>query len=702
MDDRSVLTQLEERGQKAPRVDLEGIGHGDHAYERYQILGELAEGKLSLVFRGRDNDIGREVALKVLREEHLAEPETVQRFIEEAQISGQLQHPGILPVYELGLRDDERPYFATRIVKGETLADRLARRKNVREDQRALLTAFRAVCRAVAYAHDHGVIHRDLKPSTIMLGSFGEVMIVDWGAAKVLPRARDGSLDRAERLAADITVISTFGGGDTSADHDMGVAAGTPGYMPPEQAMGRVDDIDEQSDIFSLGAILCEILTGQPAYVGNSQQRIALARRARLEEAHERVARCGANKQLIKICRQCIEPLPKDRPRSIEAVADAVAAWLTASEGVAHRAQLRAVKAEARAVEQRRSRRQTVIVASIILGMIAVGAAVLLWIDADRTQRNRERQAAIEQALQEATRLGATRQWNEALAAAERAIDLGGDRSVYAQIEGEKEEAEAAARVQGTDAALLAELEAPRELYRVTEMADPDLDPATEDRRVHEAYEELFARRFGSVVEGRARLAASQRAPEFAACIGFWTVLRRDSSALEDVGWKALHNVVCALDPASTDARETLADLDGDELIAAAERLGDALPLPVVSEVGLRLTFLERAEDAVSFLTPWQERHPDDYWINVQLAAALARAGDARRAARYAFAAVAVHPERLSAWVRLGLYYKEAGDFVDAEYALRRAEDIEPGREITATALRAVEAAKAEREASGR
>ena len=104
------------------RVDLDGIGRTDHAYERYQILGELGEGPLSLVYRGRDNDIGREVALKVLREEHLGEPETVQRFIEEAQISGQLQHPGILPVYELGLREDERPYFATRIVKGETLA----------------------------------------------------------------------------------------------------------------------------------------------------------------------------------------------------------------------------------------------------------------------------------------------------------------------------------------------------------------------------------------------------------------------------------------------------------------------------------------------------------------------------------------------------------------------------------------------------
>ena len=186
--DKSILRRMEEQGVPAPRVTLRGTERSAQAKDRYEIVGEIARGGVGVVHRGRDNDIGRAVALKVLHDRHLSNSELVQRFVEEAQIGGQLQHPGIVPVYELGLQADKRPFFAMKLVKGETLAARLAARKDPSEQRRRLLRVFRDVCRTLAYAHSLGVIHRDLKPSNVMIWSFGEVQVLDWGFAKVILR----------------------------------------------------------------------------------------------------------------------------------------------------------------------------------------------------------------------------------------------------------------------------------------------------------------------------------------------------------------------------------------------------------------------------------------------------------------------------------------------------------------------------------
>ena len=155
---------------------------------RYQILGEIGRGGMGAVMKGRDPDLGRDLAVKVLLEEHRDAPDLVRRFIEEAQIGGQLQHPGIVPVYELGSFSDQRPYFTMKLVKGRTLAALLEERAGPGTDLPRFLGIFEQVCQTVAYAHARGVIHRDLKPSNIMVGSFGEVQVMDWGLAKVLPQ----------------------------------------------------------------------------------------------------------------------------------------------------------------------------------------------------------------------------------------------------------------------------------------------------------------------------------------------------------------------------------------------------------------------------------------------------------------------------------------------------------------------------------
>ena len=179
---------------------------------RLQLLGEVARGGMGVIIKGRDRDLGRDLAVKVLLEQHRENPDLIRRFVEEAQISGQLQHPGVVPVYELGTLADRRPYFAMKLVKGRTLAALLAERAGPAEDQPRLLGIFEQVCLTMAYAHVRGVIHRDLKPSNIMVGSFGEVQVMDWGLAKVLPQGgvaddeeagrsppRDGDPDRPDR-----------------------------------------------------------------------------------------------------------------------------------------------------------------------------------------------------------------------------------------------------------------------------------------------------------------------------------------------------------------------------------------------------------------------------------------------------------------------------------------------------------------------
>src|SRR6516225_6320715 len=170
--------------------------------ERYQLVGEIARGGMGAIFKGRDVDLGRDIAVKMMLETHKGRTEMLQRFVEEAQIGGQLQHPGIVPVYELNQTRDRRPYFTMKLVKGRTLAALLAERADPAQDWPRFLKIFEQVCQTLAYAHSRGVIHRDLKPLNVMVGAFGEVQVMDWGLAKTLaPEDRKrASSDEADRI----------------------------------------------------------------------------------------------------------------------------------------------------------------------------------------------------------------------------------------------------------------------------------------------------------------------------------------------------------------------------------------------------------------------------------------------------------------------------------------------------------------------
>ncbi len=219
LEDRSGRTDETPTGPTGWPVPVEG---------RYRQLGEIARGGVGIILRSRDVDLGREVAMKVLRDELSEDAELLRRFVEEAQIAGQLQHPGIVPVYELGLRADGRPYFTMKLVKGSTLAVLLGARRDPLEDRTRMLSIFEAVCHTVAYAHARGVVHRDLKPSNVMVGAFGEVQVVDWGLAKVLGRSAGA------RPAVDVAPTTVRRTGDADCSR-AGSIMGTPRYMPPSR-----------------------------------------------------------------------------------------------------------------------------------------------------------------------------------------------------------------------------------------------------------------------------------------------------------------------------------------------------------------------------------------------------------------------------------------------------------------------------------
>jgi len=180
---------------------------------RYQLQGEIARGGMGAILKGRDTDLGRDLAIKVLLDAHKDKPEVVQRFIEEAQIGGQLQHPGIAPVYELGQFADRRPFFSMKLVKGETLAKLLADRAEPVADRGKFLGIFQQICQTMAYAHSRGVIHRDLKPANIMVGAFGEVQVMDWGLAKVLSSGGVADETMSHRQQQGQSIIQTLRSG---------------------------------------------------------------------------------------------------------------------------------------------------------------------------------------------------------------------------------------------------------------------------------------------------------------------------------------------------------------------------------------------------------------------------------------------------------------------------------------------------------
>ena len=295
------LTPASDRETPPPggKPSAEGVKPSFPEIPGYDVLEKLDEGGMGEVLRVHEPLLNRHLALKILRPEYRHQADMARRFVEEAQIAGQLQHPGIAPIHELAALPDGRPFFTMKLIQGRTLADLLRARATPQEEVPRFVAIFEQICQALAFAHSHQVIHRDLKPANVMVGAFGEVQLMDWGLGKVLPA--DDAKDTQEAFAGAIQTISSLAGDAASR---AGLIMGTRPYIPPEQARGENQRVGKASDVFGIGAILCEILTGLPPFMGANKEVQSLAQEGNLQPAFERLQRCGQDAELVNLAKR--------------------------------------------------------------------------------------------------------------------------------------------------------------------------------------------------------------------------------------------------------------------------------------------------------------------------------------------------------------------------------------------------------------
>jgi eukaryotic-like serine/threonine-protein kinase len=294
---------------------------------QYVPIGLHARGGMGQVWLARD-PLGREVAFKELRLERAGDPRAKGRFVREAMLTGQLEHPGVVPVYTAGTKTDGGPFYAMRLIRGRTLTDAIRDAHTGGAEFtslpfRDLLNSFVAVCNAIAFAHSKGIIHRDLKPSNVMVGDFGEVQVMDWGLAKEMSNA-ECRMPNAENPDVRYSAFDIRHSDGTQA----GVVLGTPAYMAPEQASGETEHHDERTDVFGLGAILYEILTCKAPFASHRDDRGTPAPPRRLNS--------NVPAALEAICLKAISARPGARYSSAQALAADVRHWL-ADEAVTAR-----------------------------------------------------------------------------------------------------------------------------------------------------------------------------------------------------------------------------------------------------------------------------------------------------------------------------------------------------------------------------
>lgn len=347
---------------------------------KYHVRNQIGQGGMGAVFLVHDTDLNRDLALKTIQLEISSDPIALNRFLDEMRITAQLQHQGIVPIYFHGILEDGRPFYLMKIVGGNSMRRLLTNRHVTGTSNRQFVEWIRQVCDAVGYAHQKGILHRDLKPENIMKGEQDEIQTLDWGLAK------DTAKKRELRGGPNSDLTDAVG----NANKDDTVAGlGTRGYMAPEQADNQRDKIGCEADVFSIGSILCEVLTGEPAYVTRHLAKVdAHEIRQGVVHSRERLANCGERKELIDLCLHCIAFEPSERPKDANEVSARIKKLFEDIEANERTTQLELVKAEAEqkrlllVQEQDRKRRRSrnrYVAAIASIGLVGASIAIWLW-----------------------------------------------------------------------------------------------------------------------------------------------------------------------------------------------------------------------------------------------------------------------------------------------------------------------------------
>ncbi len=325
-----------------PHVDPEAASTFDAA-SRYAMRRVLGAGGMGEVRLTTDAWIGRDVAMKVVKAGHGGTAETRGRFLREARVQGQLEHPSVVPVYDIGKSPEGESFFTMKRIGGHTfeqIIDGLRERNPTiigSYTRRKLLSAMSQVCLAIAYAHSRGVVHRDLKPSNVMLGDFGEVYVLDWGVAKIAGAAE--ASERAPSASGPATADVISAEADSLRTH-AGALVGTPGYMSPEQARGDIDAIGPASDVYALGAMLFELLALEPLHAGRTIVAILASTQMAVQPPSERAPNAEIAPELDAICVRATRFEPVDRFPSARAMHEAIESVLAGERDAERRKEL--------------------------------------------------------------------------------------------------------------------------------------------------------------------------------------------------------------------------------------------------------------------------------------------------------------------------------------------------------------------------
>jgi serine/threonine-protein kinase len=691
-----ALDTLSPSAEHNAAAEPRGVAAGVDLPARYRLEGEIARGGMGCVLRGHDTALRREIAVKVLLQAHCGRSELVHRFLEEAQIAGGLQHPGVTPIYDVNAGPGKQPWFTMKLVQGQTLAKLLGQRGDPGQDRPRLLKIFEQVCQTIAYAHSRGVIHRDLKPDNIMVGQFGEVQVMDWGLAKRVPSPSSSSSGPAEDRLVHPEPEGPHN--EAGAVTRAGTILGTPAYMAPEQARGEVECLDERTDVFGLGALLCEILTGQPPFAGLTIQALQRAQSADLADAFTRLDQCGADAELISLARRCLEKQPRKRFRHAGELAAELTAYLESVETRLRQAELaraaeqaRAEQADAKARAERRAGRLALALAGCVLALVGLGAGGYLWEQQRRATQQMELTHRVDEVLDKVAVLRQRSAWSEALAEARHAeelLDQGeADPALRERVRRVREELAEEKR----DRQLVADLETARLVQAETVAGESRFAPERAIPQFREAF-----RAYGLPVgEGDPAAAAARlrRRPlevrqAVSAALEDWleqAMGRPDQVREPHLGWlRAL--VAAELEAGGMPVLRAVSQERGlTGRRAALERLAAAAdvsqwPPRALAQLAWRLQGAEATGSAARLLRRAWRQYPADFWVNEELGLLVLKTEPQRwaEALGHLMAAVALRKDSPGANLNLGLALEAGGQRDEAIACYRRAVALAP------------------------